>query len=145
MAPSTKEQSQGSRSILSIKLLAPLVGIVCLGIALLIITPSYAASGPSVAQLKVSGGGCTTFGGKSKVCVNAKKGQAVSTASVNQSPCPKSVEIKLFDNSGLVASTKNSGCGNFKGPAVPLKAGNEYVAQVIIDGSAVPSPRLKVS
>src|SRR5437667_7334512 len=103
MAPLTKEQSQGSRSILSIKLLATLVGVLCLGIALLIITPSYAASGSNVAQLKTSGGGCTTLsGGMSKVCLNAKNNQAVSTASVNLSPCPKSVEIKLFDNKGLV-------------------------------------------
>jgi hypothetical protein len=145
MAPLTKEQSQGSRSILSIKLLATLVGVVCLGIALLIITPSYAASGSNVAKLKTSGGGCTTLSGESKVCLNAKNGQAVSTASVNLSPCPKSVEIKLFDNKGLVDSTSDSGCGNFKGPTVPLKSGNEYVAQVIVDGSAVPSPRLNVS
>src|SRR5256885_4157738 len=94
MAPLTKEQSQGSRSILSIKLLVTLVGVVCLGIALLIITPSYAASGSNAVKLKTSGGGCTTLsGGKSKVCVSAKNGQAVSTASVNLSPCPKSVEI----------------------------------------------------
>jgi hypothetical protein len=131
---------------LSIKLLSTLVGVVCLGIALLVITPTYAASGSSVAQLKISGGGCTTFsGGKSKVCVNAKKGQAVSTASINESPCPASVVVKLFDGKGLVASTSGSGCGNFKGPTAPLKVGNEYVAQVVFDGAAIPSPRLNVS
>jgi hypothetical protein len=145
MAPLTKEQSQSSRSILSIKLLVTLVGVVCLGVALLIITPSYAASGSNHAKLKVSGGGCTTLSGESEVCLNAEKGQAVSTASVKLNPCPKSVEIKLFDSNGLVDSTSGDGCGSFKGPNVPLEAGNEYVAQVVVDGSAVPSPRLNVS
>ena len=141
MAPLMKERFQGFRRILSIKLLATLVGVACLGIALLVITPTYAA-----AKLKTSGGGCTSLsGGKTKVCVNAKNGQAVATASVKESPCPKSVEIKLFDNNGLVASTTKSGCGNFQGPTAPLKSGNTYTAQVIIDGSAVPSPELKVS
>jgi len=143
MALLTKGRSQRSRRILSIKLLTTLIGVVCFGIALLVITPIYAAS---PAPLKTSGGGCTTFSqGESKVCVNAKKGQAVATASINQSSCPATVVIKLFDGSGLVDSTTDSGCGNFKGPSTPLKAGNEYVAQVIVDGSAIPSPRLKVS
>ncbi len=144
MAPLTKELSQGFRRIWSIKLLVTLVGVACLGIALLVITPSYAAAGSNAAKLKTSGGGCTSLS-PSKVCVNAKNGKAVSSASIKGSPCPKSVEIKLFDNNGLVASTTESGCGNFKGPTAPLKSGNGYTAQVIIDGSAVPSPTLTVS
>ena len=144
MAPWTKEQSPDSRRILSIKLLATLVGVVCFGIAMLVITPSYAAQGSNAAKLKISGGGCTNLS-ESKVCVKAGNGQAVSSASIKERSCPKSVEIKLFDKNGLVASTSDSGCGNFKGPTAPLKSGNEYVAQVIIDGSAVPSPRLNAS
>ena len=144
MAPLTKEQSRGFRSILSVKLLVTLVGIVCLGVAMLIITPSYAAKGSHTAQLKTSGGGCTNLS-ESKVCVKAEKGKVVSSAVVKESSCPESVEIKLFDNDGLVDSTTESGCGKFKGPSVRLESGNTYVAQVIIDGSAVPSPRLKVS
>ncbi len=144
MAPSTKEQSRGFRSILSIKWLVTLVGVVCLGVAMLVITPSYAAKGSNAAKLKTSGGGCTNLS-ESKVCVKAEKGRAVSSVSIKESPCPKSVEIKLFDDNGLVDSTSESGCGKFKGPSAPLKSGNEYTAQVIIDGSAVPSPPLKVS
>ena len=144
MAPLTKEQSQGSRSILSIKLLATVVGIVCLGITMLVITPSYAAKESNAAKLKISGGGCTNIS-HSKVCVKAEKGKVATSALVKESSCPKSVEIKLFDNDGLVASTTKSGCGEFKGPTAPLESGNQYIAQVIIDGSAVPSPKLKVS
>jgi len=144
MAPLTKEQSRGSRSILSIKLLATVVGIVCLGIAMLAITPSYAAKGSNATKLKTSGGGCTNIS-HSKVCVKAEKGKAATSALVKESSCPKSVEIKLFDNDGLVDSTTESGCGEFKGPTAPLESGNQYIAQVIIDGSAVPSPKLKVS
>src|SRR5437763_14280941 len=115
MAPLTKEQSQDSRSILSIKLLATVVGIVCLGIAMLVITPSYAAKGSNAVKLKTSGGGCTNIS-DSNVCVKAEKGKAVTSVLVKESLCPKSVEIKLFDNNGLVDSTTESGCGRFKGP-----------------------------
>ena len=146
MAPLQKEQSQSSRRILSVKLLATLVGVACLGVALLVFTPIYAASGSHAAQLKTSGGGCTSFTqGKSKVCVNAINGQAVTTATLNERTCPASVEINLFDRRGLVSSTKSSGCGDFKGPSIPLTAGNEYIAQVILDRTGISSPRLSVS
>lgn len=112
MAPKIREQSRGSRRSLSIKLLVSVVGVLCLGVAFMVITPIHAASQtdqPSAGQ--ISGGGCT--GGDLKVCIHAKNGQVVSEVFVRKSTsepalvpfCPVSVTLKLFDNSGQIAST----------------------------------------
>jgi hypothetical protein len=146
MVPLLKKLSQGSQRRFSIQLLVTLVGAVSLGVAFLMITPIHATPGSFVSQAKISGGGCTTAAqGDLKICVNAKNGKAVSSATINLDPCPKEVLIKLFDDSGLVDTTTKSGCGKFSGPTAPLKKGNEFVAQVVADGSAIPSPRLKAS
>jgi hypothetical protein len=149
-----KKLFQGSRRSLNVKLLVTLVIAVCLGVAFLTITPTHAA------PQKISGGGCTG-GNDLKVCIHANKGKVTSEVTVNKSTskpalipeCPASVTLKLFDNSGQIASTLvGRGCGHFNGPAVSIKSGDTYVAQVSVcfskdpaDCAAVPSPSLKVS
>src|SRR5262249_43209042 len=113
-----KKPSQSSQRPFNVKLLVTLIGTVCLGVALLVITPIHAASvlttSPQAKQAfasKISGGGCT--GGDLKTCIHAKNGQVVSEVFVTKSTsqpalvpsCPTSVTLKLFDNSGGIAST----------------------------------------
>ena len=161
-----KKPSQGSQHPFNVKLLVTIFGAVCLVVAFLVITPIHAASVHTVSdQAKqpsashISGGGCTN--GDIKVCIHAKKGQVVSEVTVTQSTsqpaevpnCPTSVTLKLFDNSGEIASTLvGSDCGHFSGPSTPIQSGDTFTAQAVVcfsaaagDCAAVPSPDLTVS
>lgn len=167
MVPFVKKRSQASRRPLSVKLIVTLVGAICLGVAFLMIAPTYAASvSPASQQMKQSaagkGAGFLCTNGDLKVCIRAdrNKGLVVSKVTVRKSTsqpalvpdCPFSVTIKLFDNSGQIADTLvGKGCGTFNGPTTSIQAGDTYVAQVVAcfsaaagDCGAVPSPDLNI-
>jgi hypothetical protein len=158
MAQKIWERSQGSRRPLSIKLLVTLVGVLCLGIALLVITPIYAApTAKTSSQIATSGGGCnaTTFKSPKvasrvvsvQICINVKGQNVVSETfvkSVKGSLCPDSVSLLLQDKIAPQSSSTFSGCGHFRSSSLPLQPDDTYFGHVDFffnndDGTVEPS------
>ena len=117
----------------SMKLIATLVGALCLGLAFLAVMQIQAAS---VSQIHPAGGGCSEsqFNGVSlKMCIAVKGDNVVSDGfvnTVNGSACPNSVSVLLQDKFTAHMPVSTHGCGHFRGPTLFLASNNIYLGHV---------------